>query len=243
MSWIDYQRNHTEFIECLEQNITEPEEEQIYWSSRPSVGHIFKETLKEIVRKAWIKIKFDYSIDHPELLHKYIPLITEEIQPIAISKEYSPIMMNNRTKWKTQEQYFHNFKFRWRRKTTIYTSIKDEIIKYTQKQFVYNPYLEHLQYYKFSVSKPNLIKIVVFNYNPHSLLVQAFSKKGILEEKTKDKGKICLTEKAKTLNLFYKYAGADGFPCNKMQKELLFFRKIFKIYQKYSNGSEACTQF
>jgi hypothetical protein len=112
--------------------------------------------------------------------------------------------------------------------------------KILKKQFVFNPYLEHPLYYKFSGSEPNLNKIVVFNFNPHSLLVQAFSKKGIFKGKTNDKGKVCLTEKAKTLMLYYKYAGTDGFPCNRMQEEVLFFRKIFKIYQKYSNGSEAC---
>jgi hypothetical protein len=106
MSWIDYQRNHTEFIEDLEQNIAEPEEDQVYWNNRPSVGYIFKETLKEITRKAWIKIKFNYIIDHQELLHKFIPLITEEIQPIAISIEYSPVIMNHRTKWKPKSNIF-----------------------------------------------------------------------------------------------------------------------------------------
>jgi hypothetical protein len=41
VSWIDYQRNHTEIRESLEHNIME-EEEQNYWNSRPSVGSIFE---------------------------------------------------------------------------------------------------------------------------------------------------------------------------------------------------------
>jgi hypothetical protein len=71
-------------ILALEQGITEGEEEQICWTNRPSVGHIFKYTLKEIIKKAWIKIKFNYILDHPELLPKFLPFISQAISLIYI---------------------------------------------------------------------------------------------------------------------------------------------------------------
>jgi hypothetical protein len=128
VSWIDYQRNHVELIDILEQNITEIDEEQNYWENRPSLGYIFSETIKEITRKAWIQIKFNYILGHPELLPKFLPLITYTIQPISLSVEYSPIINVRRTKWKSVEQMSPNFKFRWRRKTIIYTIQGKQIV-------------------------------------------------------------------------------------------------------------------
>jgi hypothetical protein len=87
-----------EKIEVLEQGITEEEEEQIYWTNRPSVGYIFKDTLKEIIKKARIKIKFNYILDHPELLPKFLPLIAQAISPISIEVEYFPVINKIRTK-------------------------------------------------------------------------------------------------------------------------------------------------
>jgi hypothetical protein len=112
LSWIDYQRNFVETIEILEQGITEEEEEQMYWTNRLSIGLISEDTLKEIIKKALVKIKFNYILDHPELLPKFLPLISVTISPISIALEYSPVINKTRTKWKSADQLTYNFKFK-----------------------------------------------------------------------------------------------------------------------------------
>jgi hypothetical protein len=170
-------------IETLEQGITEEEQQQIYWTNRPSVGHIFKETLKKIIKKAWIKIKFNYILDHPELLPKFLPLITQTISPISIEVEYFRVFNKRRVKWKSADQQLYNFKFRWKRKETICITFGNFLKKNISDQFTINSYSLQSQYHKYSNSKPNLVKITLMLFNPPNLIAQLFCKKGIFKEK------------------------------------------------------------
>jgi hypothetical protein len=120
VSWIDYQRNFVEIKEKLEQRIIEDEEKQFYWNNRPSVGFIFKETLKEITRKAWIEIEFNIILDHRELLPKILPPLSPNISPISILITYTASPHKPRSKWKSAEQRTLNSKFRWKRKSDTY---------------------------------------------------------------------------------------------------------------------------
>jgi hypothetical protein len=97
MSWIDNQRNYPEIIESQEQGIIE-EEEQISWNNRPKVGFIFEETLKEIKRKAWQKIKLNYLMEHPKLFSKILPtLLTKEIRKERQIHQTKEINLNKKS--------------------------------------------------------------------------------------------------------------------------------------------------
>jgi hypothetical protein len=158
-SWIDYQRSYVKKIKWLEPRIIELEEENLYWEKRPSVGYIFKETWEEIKKKAWVRIKLNYIVEHPHLLPKFLPLI-ETITPQIISISYSKAVNNFRTKWKAKEQRISDFKFRWKRQVTYYNEKDHDISKRTFLQFTYNSC-----YHKFSGSEPNspIFKIYILN--------------------------------------------------------------------------------
>jgi hypothetical protein len=170
-------------IEILEQGIAKEEEEQLYWTNRPCVGYNFKETLKEIIKKAWVKIKLNYILDYPELLPKFLPIISQTISPISIAVEYFPVINRMRTKWKSADQLAYNFKVRWKRKITILTIFGKHIRRSISYQFTINPYLLQSQYHKYYGSKPNLVKITLILFNPHNLIAQLFCKKGNFKEK------------------------------------------------------------
>jgi hypothetical protein len=70
----------------------------------------------------------NYLIDLPELLIKHPPFFIPNNPPIAISISYSPYPKNSRTKWKTVEQFYPNFKFGWKRETKFYYCKNDEVI-------------------------------------------------------------------------------------------------------------------
>jgi hypothetical protein len=144
----------------------EDEEEQIYWRNRPCIGYIFEDTWKEIKNKAWERIKMNYMIDHLDLLMKHLPFFIPNNPPTAISISYSPYPRNNRIKWKTMEQFYHNFKFRWRKEINFFFCKSNTIIKEFSTQAIYNPLLIDMKYHKYNGAKPNLENISILLINP-----------------------------------------------------------------------------
>jgi hypothetical protein len=163
----------------------EDEEEQIYWNKSPSLGYIFEETIKEIRRKAWQRIKFNDLLDHPQFLSKLLPTFLLINPPIAISMTYSLQSKNIRTKWKTVEQISPNFKFRWKKTVDIFgLKRKRLIVKETSVQLIYNPFFLNSYCHKFNGSKTNLKGIHVLICNLYITKSQNFLKKNIFKKRT-----------------------------------------------------------
>jgi hypothetical protein len=106
-------------------------------------------------------------------------------------------------------------------------------------------HLNQLQYHKYCGSKPfKSITISILIFNPHNITSQQFFKKNIFKEsywKAKNEPPFKLIKTTLT-NIYFKYAGLDEYPFANLEKQCLKYKKLIKIYLKYSNGSEPCNK-
>jgi hypothetical protein len=89
-----------------------------------------------------VKIKFNYILDHPELLPKFLPLIAQTISPISIEVEYYLETNKMRTKWKSADQQLFNFNLDGKEKKQF-----TQLLENTSKRVLHtNPQPIHIRY-------------------------------------------------------------------------------------------------